>query len=70
MKVNLNDNINSLNLNKDIINKLYIHKVYLIKELWQTTRSELRTFELTNKDISEVVIRLQLLGLDLNKKLY
>ena len=70
MNLKIEDNINSLNLNEDIVQKLNKHEIYCIKELWESTRTDLRNYELTNKDISEIIIKLQLLGLDLNKKLY
>lgn len=70
MKVNLEDNINSLNLKKDIENKLKLHEIKSLNELWQSSRNDLRKCDLSNRDISEIIIKLQLLGLDLNKKLY
>lgn len=53
----LNDKLNKLN----IIN---------IEDLWNCKRSFLKENDFSNNDICQIKIKLQLIGLDLNKKRY
>lgn len=62
--------INSLSLEKDIINKLKDININYIEELWQLKRSDLKSNNFNNDEINKIIISLQLIGLDLNKKKY
>jgi DNA-directed RNA polymerase alpha subunit len=62
--------INSLSLEKDIINKLKDININYIEELWQLKRSDLKSNNFNNEEINKIIISLQLIGLDLNKKKY
>ncbi len=62
--------IDNLSLNKNIINKLKELNINYIEELWQLKRSDLKYNNFTNDEINEIIISLQLIGLDLNKKKY
>ena len=66
--VNLNDSINCLELEKDLIKRLEDNNIIIVKDLWQMKRQELKDLGFNNKDINELIIKLQLSGLDLNKK--
>ena len=66
--VNLNDSINCLKLEKDLIKRLEDNNIIIVKDLWQMKRQELKDLGFNNKDINELIIKLQLSGLDLNKK--
>ena len=66
----LNQDIKLLNLNNTIIQKLSSINICKIEDLWKCTRKYLKESNFTNNDITEIKIKLQLLGLDLNKKVY
>ena len=70
MKKSLEKNINSLNLNEKINKVLERNNIFLINDLWLLSRNKLKDFGLVNEEINQIVIKLQLNGLDLNKKVY
>lgn len=59
--LDLDNNINSILKNNNITN---------IKELWVLKRNVLKDLGLRDNQINQIVIKLQLKGLDLNKKVY
>lgn len=59
--LDLDNNINSILKNNNITN---------IKELWVLKRNDLKDLGLRDNQINQIVIKLQLKGLDLNKKVY
>lgn len=65
-----NDNIQFLNLEKLLIKKLNNINIKTINDLWKTNRTFLKNNNFTNEDINSIKIKLQLIGLDLNKKKY
>ncbi len=62
--------INNLSLSKDLILKLNESNIKYIEEVWVLKRSELKSRGFTNEEINNIIISLQLIGLDLNKKKY
>ena len=62
--------INNLSLSKDLILKLNESNIKYIEEVWVLKRSELKSRGFTNEEIKNIIISLQLIGLDLNKKKY
>lgn len=66
----LNNNISFLNLDKLIIKKLNKLNINTIEELWNCNRSYFKDNNFDNLEIKDIKISLQLLGLDLNKKIY
>lgn len=62
--------INNLSLPKDLILKLNENNIKYIEEVWVLKRSELKSRGFTNEEIKNIIISLQLIGLDLNKKKY
>lgn len=62
--------INNLSLSKDLILKLNENNIKYIEEIWVLKRSELKSRGFTNEEIKNIIISLQLIGLDLNKKKY
>ena len=64
----LNNNLSFLEIDSSIINILNRSNVYIINDLWKLNRHELKEIGLTDQQINQVIIRLQLIGLDLNKK--
>ena len=62
--------ISSLSLSKELINKLKDKGLNYIENVWVLKRINLKTLGFTNDEIKEIIISLQLIGLDLNKKKY
>ncbi len=55
----------------DEINKILVeNQIKTVNDLWIKTKKDLKSYGLTDKDIKYISIKLQLLGLDLNKKMY
>lgn len=65
MSVKLEKNISTLNLRKNIFDKLLENKIISIVELCNYSRIELANLGFSNDDINEIIIKLQLDGLDL-----
>ena len=68
-KIN-NKDINKLSISKELINKLKDKELNYIEDVWVLKRINLKTLGFTNDEIKEIIISLQLIGLDLNKKKY
>lgn len=67
MKKILNENISILHLGKNITNTLLNNNIDTILKLCNYTRMSLVELNLTNNQINEIIIGLQLLGLDLKR---
>ncbi|MBQ4634003.1 MAG: hypothetical protein IJB71_01495 [Bacilli bacterium] len=63
----LESNIEILELNCLLEEKLKDRKIFLIKDLWILKRKELKKLGFNDH---EIIIKLELIGLDLNKKIY
>jgi len=70
MNYYLESDITKLKLNNEIINILKSYNILLVKDLWQLKRENLKEYTLNDSQINEIIIKMQLLGLDLNKKVY
>ena len=66
----IHENINILDVDKSIITVLNNNNINTIWELWVLNRKTLKEFGIKDSDIKQITIQLQLLGLDLNKKIY
>lgn len=69
-KVFLEKEIEELKLDKKVINILKENNINNIKDVWILKRKDLKQINLTDSDITQISIKLQLYGLDLNKKIY
>lgn len=67
---NLKKNIKILDLDRECLTILKDNRINLIEDLWLLTKKDLKMFGINDKDIKYISIKLQLLGLDLNKKIY
>lgn len=67
MDKNLEKNISNFRLGKNITNKLLSNNIKTIFNLCNYSRMELSELELSNEQINEIIIALQLLGLDLKR---
>ncbi len=64
----LDEDIDYLKLNTNITETLKQHNIFKIRDLWVCNRKTLKEFNLVDPDIKQIVIKLELLGLDLNRK--
>ncbi len=64
------DKIEKLSLTKEIIEKLKKENINNIDELWTLKRRDLKNKGFSNDEINNIIISLQLIGLDLNRKKY
>lgn len=67
---NLKKDIKILDLDRECLTILKDNSINLIEDLWLLTKKELKTLGISDKDIKYISIKLQLLSLDLNKKIY
>lgn len=70
ISISLNDSIQKLELSSTIINKLNSNQIIKIKDLWTLKRKNLKELGLSDKEIKDIIIKLQLNSIDLNKKIY
>lgn len=66
----LEKNIEELQLNNKILSKLKEKNIMIIKDLWKMKRKELKQLGFSDSEISQIIIKLQLHAIDLNKKVY
>lgn len=66
----LEKDIKDLELNNNIVNVLRENNINKIQDLWQLKRKDLKDLNLADTDINQITIKLQLYGLDLNRKIY
>lgn len=66
----LDSKIDILDVNKEIIKVLNDNNIVFISDLYVLNRKVLKSFGLTDRNISQIIIKLELLGLDLNGKKY
>ena len=69
MKYKLKEKIEILDLDKNILCKLNKNNIYIIEDIWVMKRSELKCF-LDDNEINRIIVKMQLCGLDLNRKVY
>lgn len=67
MRKILDKNVSTLKLNNNITEKLFENDIDTILKLCNCTRIQLSDLEFTNQEINEIIINLQLKGLDLKK---
>ena len=61
-------NLNSLELDKKILEKLKLNNINSIEKLWELDRKTLKEMNFSYDEINSIAIKLQLEGLDLNKR--
>lgn len=62
--------IDKLEIEDNMLTKLVTHKIRFIKDLWQLSRKDLKRMDFSDDQINHIIIKMQLLGIDLNKKVY
>lgn len=66
----LNENIEFLELDNSILLRLKENNINTIEDIWKMNRKHLKDIGLTDRDIHQIIVKLQLLSLDLNKRIY
>ncbi len=66
----LEKDINALGLEKSILKILRDNNINYIKDVWILKRKDLKSIGLKDSDINTLVVKMQLFGLDINKKIY
>ena len=66
----LDNPIEFLNIKEDIIKKLKSHNILLVRDIWYLKRKELKNWNFNDIEINEIIVKLQLNGIDLNKRVY
>jgi len=66
----LEKNIEELELDRKVLTILKENSINKIEDIWKMKRKDLKDLDLTDSQISNITIKLQLYGLDLNKKIY
>lgn len=69
MNIDLNSSIKILELDILIEEKLFQKSIYSINDLWGYNRKELKRLDLTDNEINRIIIKLELNGISLNKKI-
>lgn len=70
MRSVVEESINKLGIDNNIKEKLENINIKLIKDLWVLKRKELKNMNFNDSEINHIRIKMQLLGLDLDKKKY
>ncbi len=68
-EITLNDSISILGLDSKSLNILLNNNINTIEQLWKMKRPELKIIGLSDSQISNSIIKLQLNGIDLNGKI-
>jgi len=66
----LNLELDRLEIQDNLKNKLSNHQITSIKDLWYLSRKDLKKMDFSDEEINRIIIKLQLLGIDLNHKIY
>ena len=59
-----------MELSKKIIDKLKKNNIFIVKDLWKLKRKELKQLGFSDSELTQIIIKLQLHAVDLNKKIY
>ena len=66
----LEKDIEDLGLENKILTVLKANKVETIEDIWEKKRKEVKAYGFSDSEIMQITIKLQLYGLDLNRKIY
>ena len=69
-KVNVNDKITKLGIDDNIIKVFNNNDIITIDDLWSLKRKDLKDMEFSGDEINHIIIKMQLNGIDLNRKKY
>ena len=66
----LEKSIEELALDSKVLKILKDNNISTIEDIWVLKRKDLKDMGIKDSDITQITIKLQLYGLDLNKKIY
>lgn len=66
----LEKGIEELSLDTKALKLLKEHDIITVEDLWSKKRKDLKELSFSDSEITNIAIKLQLYGLDLNKKIY
>ena len=66
----LDKDLSYLKIDSKVIEVLNNNNINVINDLWALTRKDLKSYKISDRDIHNIIVKLQLNGLDLNKKIY
>ena len=69
-KVKVEDKINKLGIDSSIVKVFNSNNIITINDLWKLKRKDLKDMNFTSEQINHIIIKMQLNGIDLNKKKY
>ena len=69
-KVNVNDKITKLGIDDYIIKIFNNNDIVTIDDLWSLKRKDLKEMDFSSEEINHIIIKMQLNGIDLNRKKY
>ncbi len=70
LNIFLKEKIKELEIDSNIVKKLNDNNIYTINDLWILNRTELKVLKLDDNQINQISIKMQLHGIDLNKRTY
>ena len=70
MKKNVKVEVSEVDFPNNIKDKMDINNIKILEQIWELKRSDLKKMGFSNNEINEIIVKLQLYGLDLNKKVY
>ena len=62
--------LTNLEISNEIIKKLTNYNITTVNDLWQLKRNDLKQIGLTDKEVTHIIIKLQLHSMNLNRKTY
>ena len=69
-KLFLEKPIEDLDINTKLLEKLKSNNLVYVKDIWILKRKDLKNIKLSDSEINQIIIKMQLHGYDLNKKIY
>lgn len=70
VKLSLSSEIEKMGLSKMTTTRLKENEIVTVEGLWNLSRIQLKSMKFSNDEINAIIIKLQLIGLDLNKRKY
>ena len=62
--------IEELDISNKILDKLKSNNLFIVKDVWSLKRKDLKNLKVTDSEINEIIVKMQLHGIDLNKRIY
>lgn len=70
MKKNVKVEVSEIDFPNNIKEKMISNNIKILEQIWELSRSDLKKMGFSNNEVNEIIVKLQLYGLDLNKKVY